>query len=102
LIGDLLDMARMMSGKLRLQLRNTQLGPVVSAAIEAIRPTASLKAVSLHSTIADDIGSVRCDPDRIQQVVWNLLSNALKFTPSGGKVEVSLSRTDDTARITVG
>jgi signal transduction histidine kinase len=101
LIGDLLDMARMMTGKLRLDLRGADLGDVVRAAVEAIRPTASLKQVDLRTSIANDIGAIRCDPERIQQVVWNLLSNALKFTPSHGHVDVTLRASADSAIITV-
>jgi signal transduction histidine kinase/ActR/RegA family two-component response regulator len=101
LIGDLLDMARMMTGKLRLDLRGADLGDVVRAAVDAIRPTASLKDVVLRTSIAGDIGTVRCDPERIQQVVWNLLSNALKFTRSRGHVDVTLAADGERAVITV-
>jgi PAS domain S-box-containing protein len=101
LIEDLLDTARMMSGKLRLELQPLDLAGVINAALEVVRPAAQAKGIELHSTL-DPLGAqITGDPDRLQQTVWNLVSNAIKFTPKGGRVDVSLSRTDPHVEIVV-
>jgi PAS domain S-box-containing protein len=92
LINDLLDTSRIKAGKLRLDMRDTELAPLVKAAIDTIAPTAEAKRMRVEADLAKDIGNVWADPDRLQQVVWNLLTNAVKFTPSGGRVEVWLGR----------
>ncbi|MBD2435151.1 PAS domain-containing hybrid sensor histidine kinase/response regulator [Fischerella sp. FACHB-380] len=119
LIEDLLDISRIIRGQVRLNLRPTNLVPVIQAALDTVNPTASTKSINLQFTILDvgleDGGGnlateseeypsnlkseiqnpkfqVSGDPDRLQQVVWNLLSNAVKFTPEGGQVEVRLSK----------
>jgi PAS domain S-box-containing protein len=92
LIEDLLDVSRIITGNLRLNLTSFDLEPVVEAAIDAMRPAADTKGVKLlfgHEPIRERMTG---DPDRLQQVVWNLLSNAIKFTPAGGRVEVRLER----------
>jgi signal transduction histidine kinase len=101
LIEDLLDVSRIISGKLRLDLRPASLSSVVEAAIEAVRPTADAKHITLefHSTAASD--SVLIDHGRMQQVVWNLLSNALKFTPERGTVTIALEAADSTLSLRV-
>jgi len=91
LIGDILDVSRVVTGKLRLSLRPVELAPVVEAAVETMRPTAEAKGVRLEAQLGD-AGQVSADADRLQQVVWNLLSNAIKFTPRGGAVRVKLAR----------
>ena len=101
LIDDLLDVSRMASGQLRLTPRDTPLAAAVAAAIEAIRPLAESRKVALNSELSDEVGSVYVDPDRIQQVVWNLLANAVKFTPQDGRVEVWLRRVSGTVEIGV-
>jgi PAS domain S-box-containing protein len=105
LIGDLLDVSRIVSGKLRLDLRTVDLPPIVEAAIEACRPAADAKGVQLDRFLDASAGPVDGDPDRLQQVVWNLISNAVKFTPRGGRAEVLLRRggggEDATAEIIV-
>jgi len=95
LIEDLLDASRITSGKLQLNLEPVTLGPLVRAAVDAARPAATAKQLTLHVHMPDDGPRVIIDPDRIQQVVWNLLSNAVKFTPSGGSISVRLDRISD-------
>ncbi len=100
LIADILDVSRIVTGKLRLELRPIELAPVIEAALDAVRPAAAAKGVHLEAQ-TDFQGTVLGDPDRLQQVVWNLVSNALKFTPAGGHVGVSLSRVGPSAVVTV-
>ena len=100
LIADILDVSRIVTGRLRLDLRPIDLAPVLDAAIETLQPSAAAKGVEL-SCMLGRTGKVLGDPDRLQQVVWNLLSNAIKFTPAGGRVAVSLSHAGAAAVITV-
>ncbi len=92
LVEDLLDVSRITSGKLRLQMREVALLPVVREAVEAISPTAQAKGIELVAHLADDAGVVRADAGRLRQVIWNLLTNAVKFTPSKGRVKVEMIR----------
>jgi len=101
LIADLLDMNRIMSGKIRLDLHDVPLDDAVTQAIEAIRPAADAKLVALQAEIDHSTGAVRADASRLQQVLWNLLSNAVKFTPKGGRIQVSLVPIDGQAEIAV-
>ena len=101
LIDDLLDTARITSGKLQLAMRETALMPLVQNAIEAIRPTAIAKDVEVIADLATDVGVVRADPDRLRQVIWNLLANAVKFTAEGGRVDVVLVRRGKSVEIRV-
>jgi len=94
LIDDLLDVSRISSGKLRLDVRPMRLEETIEAAIEAVRPVAARKGVELNYQARAQFGVVRADPDRLQQIVWNLLSNAVKFTPSGGNVLIELDNRD--------
>ena len=100
LIADILDVSRIVTGKLRLELRPIELAPVIDAALDAVRPAAAAKGIHLEAD-TDFQGTVLGDPDRLQQVVWNLVSNAIKFTPAGGRVGVSLSREGPSAVIRV-
>jgi CheY-like chemotaxis protein len=100
LIADILDVSRIVTGKLRLELRPLDLEPIVDAALDAVRPAADAKGIALGCQV-EFTGSVLGDPDRLQQVIWNLLSNAIKFTPPGGRVHVEVSRTGPSAVITV-
>jgi signal transduction histidine kinase/CheY-like chemotaxis protein len=90
LIDDILDVSRIISGKLRLDSRPVHLQQVVEAAIDSIRPVADSKNIRLKVLLDPDTNPVSGDPDRLQQVVWNLLSNAAKFTPPEGEVEIRL------------
>jgi len=90
LIEDILDVSRIMTGKLHLSADVCQLVTVVEGAIESVRPAAEAKTIELELCGAPSTGSVWGDANRLQQVVWNLLSNAIKFTPNGGRVEVKL------------
>lgn len=101
LIEDLLDVSRITSGKLRLEVRPIELPPTVEAAIESVRPAAEAKGIRLEVRLERNAGIVSGDPERLQQVVWNLLSNAVKFTPRGGRVQVRLQRTSSHVEIAV-
>ncbi|MDQ1559951.1 MAG: hypothetical protein QOD32_3011 [Pyrinomonadaceae bacterium] len=101
LIDDLLDISRIITGKLRLDVRPVDLASVVTATVDALRPTAEAKGIRLQSLLDTQAGPVSGDPDRLQQVVWNLLSNAIKFTPKGGRVQVRLERVNSHVEIIV-
>jgi PAS domain S-box-containing protein len=88
LIEDLLDISRIIRGKIRLELRPTSLLACIQAAIDTIRPAATAKSITIEFHSDLDVSFVSADPDRLQQIVWNLLSNAVKFTPVGGQVDV--------------
>jgi len=92
LIDDLLDMSRIITGKLRLDLRRIDLRSVVTGTLESVRPAADARGLAFESVIADGALVVTADPERMQQVCWNLLSNAIKFTPKGGRVDVHVAR----------
>lgn len=91
LIEDLLDTSKMIQGQFNIQVSQISLVPIVEAAIETIQAAAQAKAIELNSAIDDSVGLVNGDANRLQQVLWNLVSNAVKFTPAGGRVEVRLS-----------
>jgi signal transduction histidine kinase len=101
LIDDLLDVSRMVTGQLRLAMRDTLRKSAVEAAIESVRPLAQSRQIALVTELSDEVGRVRVDPDRIQQVVWNLLANTVKFTPEGGGIQVHLRRVEQTVGIEV-
>jgi CheY-like chemotaxis protein len=101
LINDLMDSSRISAGKLRIQLRLTVLADLVKSAVETILPTATIKGVNVVANLSPDAGSVMADPDRLQQVMWNLLTNAVKFTPTGGRVDVILQRSRSGVEIRV-
>lgn len=92
LIEDLLDMGRIVSGQLRLDVQAVDLRTVIESALEAIRPAADAKGIRLHKVIDSNAGVVSGDPGRLHQIVWNLVSNAVKFTSKNGRVEVLLTR----------
>ena len=90
LIDDLLDVSRFVAGGVRLDLRPTDIVPTVKAALDAVEPTARIRHVQVESKIMSERVDVTADPQRLQQIVWNLVANAVKFTPEGGRVEVAL------------
>ena len=96
LVEDLLDASRSTTGKLRLDIRTVQLAEIVAAVIETSRPAADAKAIDLCWK-AEPARPVRGDSDRLQQVAWNLLSNSIKFTPEGGRIDVSVQNAPDNA-----
>jgi CheY-like chemotaxis protein/nitrogen-specific signal transduction histidine kinase len=101
LIDDLLEVSRIITGKLRLDFVGCELQPVIQAAAESLRPTAEAKGVKLHVAVPPNVGMVMGDRERLQQVVWNLVSNAVKFTPAGGEVNVKLNRINSHLEIAV-
>ena len=101
MIDDMLDMARIVAGKLRIEMRPVDLVSVVLAAVDAVMPAASAKRISLETHLDSSAPRVMGDQDRLQQAVWNLLSNAVKFTEPGGAVEVRLEVTAKLVRIAV-
>jgi signal transduction histidine kinase len=101
LVEDLLDVSRVITGRFRIDVRPVSLGPVVSAAVESMRPAADAKRLRVEASTDPEIGQVSGDATRLQQVVWNLLSNAIKFTPEGGRVDVRLGRAGAHAEIRI-
>jgi PAS domain S-box-containing protein len=100
IVADVLDVSRIVMGKLRLDVRPVPLATVVEEALDTLRPAAAAKEIQLEATLTGG-ERVSGDPDRLQQVVWNLISNAIKFTPSGGSVRVRLRRADGHVDIVV-
>lgn len=101
LMDDALEMSRIISGKLRLDIRPCDLASVIYAAIDVVRPAADAKNIELSAEINPGVSASSCDGMRMQQVVWNLLANAIKFTPKSGNVRITLDRDASQARIVV-
>jgi PAS domain S-box-containing protein len=101
LIEDLLDVSRILQGKLSLNASSVDLAATIRGALETVRLAAEAKSIAVEANLDSEVGQVAGDSIRLQQVVWNLLSNAVKFTPAGGRVEVRLERVDHQAQITV-
>jgi PAS domain S-box-containing protein len=101
LIDDILDVSRIVSGKLRLNTEPVEVSRLVMNAVDTINPTADAKGITITTSFAPGLGTLIVDATRIQQVIWNLLSNAVKFTPRGGAVQVSARRTSSQTQITV-
>jgi PAS domain S-box-containing protein len=101
LVNDLVDMSRMTTGKMQVELESLPVVPMLEAALESVRPTAEAKDLSIHTLWRVHDANVLADATRLQQVLWNLLSNAVKFTPNGGRISVSAARVDQHIRIEV-
>ncbi len=101
IIDDLLDVSRIITGQLRLDVEVLDANQVVAAAVEVVRPAADAKGVRLVAVLNPDAGVIRGDAGRLQQVMWNLLHNGVKFTPRGGRVQVTLEREHSSVRIEV-
>jgi PAS domain S-box-containing protein len=101
IIEDVLDVARITSGKLRIETRPVDLASIVRAGVDNMKPEAESKGLSLTADVRSPSVVLPGDPTRLQQVLWNLLSNAVKFTPSGGRIQVSLDATPSHAHLTV-
>jgi CheY-like chemotaxis protein len=101
IVDDLLDVSRIVSGKLRLEVRPTDLAGVIHAAADVVRPAADAKGIRMSVVLDTETGFVAGDPDRLQQVVWNLLTNAVKFTPKFGRVQIVLERVNSHVEIAV-
>ena len=101
LIDDVLDMSRIISGKLRLEMQHVDVGSIVDSAVETVRPAISAKGINLDIKGDPSAGIVWGDPGRLQQAIWNLLTNSAKFTASGGTITVSFRRVGNTTQITV-
>jgi PAS domain S-box-containing protein len=100
-IDDILDVSRIITGKLRVQSRPVDLAPILEAAIDSLRPAATAKAITLTVSLDPDAGLIFGDSDRLQQIFWNLISNGIKFTPKDGRVEVELNQADSHIEIKV-
>ncbi|HEX8556776.1 MAG TPA: ATP-binding protein [Pyrinomonadaceae bacterium] len=101
LISDLLDVSRIISGKLRLDFRTVEMHSIIESAVEATRPAAAAKGVRLTAVLDPRAGPINGDADRLQQVVWNLLTNAIKFTPADGQILVKLESAGSRVEVTV-
>ena len=101
LVNDLVDMSRMTTGKLQVELEPLPVVPVLEAALESVRPAADAKDIAIHTSWRVHDANVLADATRLQQVLWNLLSNAVKFTPNGGRISVSADRVGRQIRIEV-
>jgi PAS domain S-box-containing protein len=101
LIEDLLDMSRIVNGKIDLTLQRTDFKALVGNAVETVRPLASEKAITLQCVLEQGLGDVIADRERVEQVIWNVLANAVKFTPAGGRVDVALAQRGATVELSV-
>ena len=101
LVTDLLDVSRIITGTMTLETATVHLASIVDAGLEAVRPAADTKNIMITRTLAADVGPIVADAGRIQQVVWNLLTNAVKFTPSGGRIDVKLACIGTSAQLVV-
>jgi PAS domain S-box-containing protein len=101
LIDDVLDVSRVISGKLRLDVTEVDLAQVINSAVEVVHPSADAKQITITTSFAPGLGSATGDKTRLQQVMWNLLSNAVKFTPKFGTIDVSARRTNSRVEIVV-
>jgi PAS domain S-box-containing protein len=101
IIDDILDVSRIITGKLRIKVQPVDLAPVIQTAIDALRPAAAAKTITVTTSLDHKGGLVVGDPDRLQQIIWNLLSNAIKFTLKDGRIDVRLERVDSHIEVRV-
>jgi PAS domain S-box-containing protein len=101
LIDDVLDVSRIVSGKLRLTRENVDIEHLLNLSIDGVRSTADAKGITITTKLDPSLGAIYADPTRLQQVMWNLLTNALKFTPARGRVELSATRSSDALLLAV-
>ena len=101
LIEDILDVSRIVTGKLRIDVRPVELAAVVDAAVDAVRPAADAKGILIETNLDPRTGPVSGDPNRLQQIIWNLVANAVKFTGKGGRVQIQLHRVASYVQIEV-
>jgi PAS domain S-box-containing protein len=101
LVEDLLDLSRIVSGRMALTFEKCSLAALVDEALDAVRPAAHTKGITVSTVFDPDAGEIFCAPDRLRQVVWNLAMNAIKFTPAGGRIEVAVRHADGDVRIIV-
>ncbi|HET7697047.1 MAG TPA: PAS domain S-box protein [Vicinamibacterales bacterium] len=101
IVEDVLDVSRIVSGKIRLDVQPVELPVIIDNAVATMQPAADAKGVRMHTLVDPRVGPVSGDPGRLQQVVWNLVSNAVKFTPKGGRVQVRLERVNSHVEIVV-
>jgi signal transduction histidine kinase len=101
LVEDLLDVSRIIAGRLRLEIRPVDLATVIHAAVDAVRPAAEARQISIDVQISPSAQQIDGDPQRLQQIVWNLVANSVKFTDAGGRIDVRLSDVGDGVRIIV-
>jgi signal transduction histidine kinase len=101
LVEDLLDISRIVSGRMRLNVRPVALDAIVSGGLDSLRLAAEAKGLTLEAVDLEPAAQVAGDADRLQQIVWNLLSNAIKFTPRGGRVTIELRRRDSQVELVV-
>jgi signal transduction histidine kinase/DNA-binding response OmpR family regulator len=101
LIDDLLDTSRLITGNLRLNLSPTSIVPIIESALNVVRPGAEAKGITLSAIYSSESETITCDPHRLQQMIWNLLTNAVKFTPPDGHVEIKLEQISDAVKITI-
>ncbi len=101
IVEDVLDISRIVSGKLRLRVQQSDLRPIVSAAVDAVVPAAEAKRIRIERVLEGPDVPISGDPDRLQQVIWNLVSNAVKYTPRGGRVQITLLRVNSHVEVIV-
>ena len=101
LIDDLLDTSRLITGNLHLTLSPTDVPNTIMSAIDVVRPAADAKSITMQTRFTSDVASITCDTQRLQQMVWNLLTNAVKFTNDGGQITIDFKRVDNNVQIVV-
>ena len=101
IISDILDVSSIITGKFQIESQPVELAPVIRSAVETHQPAADAKSITLTLVLDENAGLVNGDADRLQQIIWNMVSNAIKFTPEGGRVEVSLKQIDSHIEISV-